>query len=279
MAVPRLKPNTATKTIKPKAAIKVSLPTEFSSIKTEISDFTFFIYGHQKIGKTSFSCQFPSPLHIMMEPGAKRYRVKDVHPQSWEEFIAYVKLLKTGNNTFKTVVIDTIDILFEKCSEWVCRQAGVEILKDIGFGDGYARTRTALRDALISISSMYGLICFSHAKDKKLEKVSANQFNSIDYTHPSCGNTCAEVLSKWCDLTGYYFIGEDGKRYMRIVPTGDVEAGNRIDDCFLFTDNTKITDIPMGNNPEEAYKNFTLSFNNELTKPKVKTLKFKKGVQ
>lgn len=275
MAVPKLKPSAALKTVKPKSAISVSLPTEFSDISTEVSDFTFFIYGHQKIGKTSFSCQFPEPLHIMMEPGAKRYKVKAMYPETWEEFEAIIKALETGENTFKTVVIDTVDILWEKCTEYICRQAGVELLKDIGFGDGYARARQAMRKALIKIANKYGLICFSHAKDKKLEKVSANQFNSVDYTHPSCGNACSEVLSKWCDLTGYYFIGEDKKRYLRVTPSGDIEAGNRIDDCFLYDDGSKISDIPMGDSPLEAYENFISSFKNELPKPKLKIIKIK----
>lgn len=276
MPTQKIKPVTAAmKTVKPKQKVEVSLPTEFSEIKNEISDFTFFIYGHQKIGKTSFSTQFPEPFHIMMEPGAKRYKVKAVYPETWEEFIAYVKLLSTTENEFKTVVIDTVDILWEKCCDWVCREAGVELLKDIGFGDGYTRAGKAMRNALISIAKNYGLICFSHAKDKKLEKVSANQFNSVDYTHPSCGNKCAEVLGKWCDLTGYYYIGEDGKRYLRILPSGDIEAGNRIDNCFQYDDGKRIQDVPMGNSPQEAYQSFISSFKNELKKPKLKTLKFK----
>jgi len=262
-------PTTKT-TAKAYVPVKVELPTEYSEVEDNMSNFSFFIYGHQKIGKTSLSTQFENPIHIMMEPGAKRYRVKKVEPKSWEEFEAYVNLLTKEETEYKTVVIDTVDLLWEHCSQYVCKMAGVEMLKDIGFGDGYDRAGRKLRDALIRLHQQYGLVCFSHAKDKQLKQVSQYRFDALDYVHPSCGNRCFQVLSKWCDLTGHYYLGSDGNRYMRIAPSADMEAGNRVKGCFQYKDGSKVEDVPMGASEEEAYKNLLAAFQNKLERPKPK---------
>ena len=151
----KMKAEQSDKVIKPKR-IEVALPTEFTDVEENLSAFTFFVYGHQKIGKTSLSTKFESPLHIMFEPGAKRYKTKEVRPANWKEFEDYVTLLDTQPNDFKTVVIDTVDICWEYCADHVCKQAGVEMLKDIGFGDGYTRAGTAFRNAMIKIANKYG---------------------------------------------------------------------------------------------------------------------------
>jgi hypothetical protein len=182
--------------------------------------------------------------------------------------MAYIDALMIEQTDYKNIIIDTVDLLWDYCSDEVCKQNGVSILKDIGFGDGWTFVAKNLRDSLIRLTTKYGLVCLSHAKEKKMEKVSEKQFKSVDFTHPSCSGRCAEVLSKWCDLTGYYYIDPEGERNLRIRPSGDIEAGNRVKGCFQYTDGSVITDIPMGNSEEEAYKNFVDAFNNRLVNPK-----------
>jgi hypothetical protein len=79
-------------------------------------------------------------------------------------------------------------------------------------------------------------------------------------------------LRKWVAVVGNYYIDEQGKRWMRVAPTKDVEAKCRLESNFRFSDGTPMVDIPMGDTPAEAYGNFEKAFKNVFQKTKV-TLK------
>jgi len=251
--------------MQPYVPMKLTLPSTKSEVETDINRFSFFIYGSQKIGKTTFSAQFPDAMHMMFEPGAKTESIYQVEPKNWKEVVEYIRLLNNEPNSFKNVVIDTVDLMFDMCSKEVCNEAGVEMLKDIGFGDGYSKVGTKFRQALIDIHSKRGLICLSHNKDKMKKSDSDPEF-----TTPSITSTGAKVIGKWIDLTGHYYINHKGERMLRIRPSLDMEAGTRIKTHFTYEDNSPINEIPMGNNEVESYKNFVDAFNNKLAKAEIK---------
>ncbi len=249
----------------PYVPMRLSLPTEKSKIESDISRFSFFIYGVQKIGKTTFTAQFPEALHMMFEPGAKTESIYQVAPNNWKETVEYIRMIN-ADTRFKNVIIDTVDLMFDMCSKEVCVEAGVEMLSEIGFGDGYSKVGNKFRQALIDIHSKRGLICLAHSKDKMKKSDS-----EPDFILPSTMATGAKTIGKWVDLTGHYYINNKGERMLRIRPSLDMEAGTRIKHHFMFEDGTPIQDIPMGTSEDEAYKNFVDAFNNKLVIKKVET--------
>lgn len=80
-----------------------------------------FIYGREKVGKTTFCIQFPRPYLIDTEGGA-------IHPQyiellkkskggvyrcnSFPEVLKEIDALKADDHPFKTVIIDSLTLLY-----------------------------------------------------------------------------------------------------------------------------------------------------------------------
>ncbi len=249
--------------------LNISLPTEKSKVETDISKFSMFIYGGVGVGKTTFTGMFPNAFHLMFEPGGKTQEMYQVHPENWEEAKGYVDLLDENNNgLYKNVIVDTVDLMFDMCSKSVCKFYGVNFLKELDFGDGYATAGNWFRDVLIQLHRQRGLILLAHDKSKMKLKDS-----DPDFIIPSTMGTGSKVIMKWVDLVGHYFLAMDGKRYLEILPSVKKESKQNIKFHFKYTDETPIRMIDMGSNEEEAYINFMDAFDNKLENPNIKTTK------
>jgi len=247
------------------------LPTEDCVPETNMLAYSFFIYGKQGIGKTTFSLQFPDTLHLMFEPGAKSKAFRKIEPRNWSEVESYVDLLET-DNVYKTVVIDTVDEMWDMCVRHLCKEKGVEYLKDIGFGDGWSLAGSLFKRLLIRLHACKGLVILAHEKERKEEGQ-----KGPGYIIPSTQKTGAEVVAKWVDFTGHYYIDISGKRYIRMRTNAIAEAKCRPDEFFNYTDGSPVENISMGNSAKEAYVNFEKGFNNKLNKKPLTIKKEKKN--
>lgn len=262
---------------------EVSLPEERTTPPSSIVDYSFLIYGVQKIGKTSFSTNFDDALHFMFEPSGKAFSLFEVQPRSWLEFVAYLDLLekkkKAGDLKYKSFVIDTVDLLYSMCSDHVCSLIGIEHPGDINdYGKTWNNIGETFRKQIVRLATLGGFVALTHEVEKEVETRSGRKYQSIT---PSAQKRCNLILSKFCDLTGNYYIKDDGERVLRIVPSEDAEAGNRIDTednpRFRWKGTTEpIKEIPMGSSSKEAFENFSKAFANELEKPKPKPVTKKK---
>ena len=55
---------------------------------------------------------------------------------SWSEFRKVLRKLKDENvqKKFETIIIDTADIAYDYCENYICSNNGVDSIGDIGFG-------------------------------------------------------------------------------------------------------------------------------------------------
>ena len=272
MAVQKL--SSAGQTARPAVVtrVKVSLPTALSVPPSDPSAFTHFIYGEQKVGKTSFTMQFPGCLHFMFEPSGKDYKIFQVAPNSWEEFEAYLELLeekkREGALEYKTFAIDTVDLCYVMCADAVCRKAGVAHLSDGDFGKLYHETEEVFRAAMLRLAKLGGFIALSHSTEKEIETRVGTKYSVIV---PSAGKRANLVLAKFCDIIGNYRMTHDGKRELLITPSAEYEAGHRLENHFMHTDGTPVQSIPMGKSAKEAYANYRKAFDNQLPVPEKKS--------
>lgn len=263
----------------------LSLPTQKSELPTTISQYSVFIYGHQKIGKTSFTTQFPNALHFFFEPSGTDYELYEVAPKNWKEFLNYISLLEKafedGEMEFETFILDVVDLAYEQCLKHYSGMQGLEYPPQGDFGQTWKEIKDGFRAAMLRLARLGGLVCISHVKEHSAETRSGMSYSVMK---PSAMNGCNDVLSKWADLTGYYRSADNGGRELMITPTSEYEAGNRMEKRFKFTDGTQMDKIPMGSSAEDAYVNFMQAFNNqyeapiveaEADKPKKKLLKKK----
>ena len=94
----------------PVEAEDISLPTELTKRMTRFGDFSLWLYGERKIGKTTLASLFPDAFFLFTEPGGKDLELMSRPVTNWKTFTGYVKLLEKDTR-FKTVIVDTVDLV------------------------------------------------------------------------------------------------------------------------------------------------------------------------
>jgi len=242
----------------------LSLPIKRNNPKENLSDYSMLLFGEKKIGKTSLAAQFPDALMLFFEPGGKSLDCFQMTVNNWDSFLEIIGLLKAGNHSFNTVVIDTVDIAYKLCFETTCEQLGINHPQDEkDFGKSWGLIRDEFNRAVVQLLALdMGCIFISHSEEKELKTRTGLKYNRIV---PSMGNQAAKVLTGLVDCLFYYeFNGSD----RQLVIEGDelVSAGTRI--TFAFKDaNTKekLKTIPMGTSASQAYQLMNKAFLNRLT--------------
>lgn len=250
---------------------ELKLPEERSEPVKNIGGYSLLIYGRKKIGKTTFTRWFPKTLHMMFEPGAKKLRLYKIEPQNWLEVKQYVKLIRKDKR-FETIVIDPPDIMYDLCSDYVCKsKLMVEHPSDAGWGKGWREVKKEFLNVIGSLlTSGKGVIFISHQKEHEVELRDGTKLEVITNTMPK---QAKEIIEGLVDLWANYDY--DGKRrVLHILGDEYLDVGHRLnenpDPKFLYTDKTPIREIDMGKTSKEAYENFMKAFNNELIKPERK---------
>jgi len=249
------------------------LPTTRSEPKPELGDYTWLIYGERKIGKTSLAAQFPEALFMMFEPGGKGLSIYQVECPSWDAFKGYLKALK-GTSQYSTIVIDTIDIAYERCVQFVGRREGFDHPSDNNdFGKTWSIIKQEFTSTILElIATGRGVMFLSHATESEFQEASGGKYNKIIPTMPG---QARKFVTGFVDIIAYYgYYGHD--RLLTISGSDMVDAGHRVDGHFVSSEDPKqrIHSIPMGASAAEGYSNILDAFNNlqaDTMEPKVRT--------
>jgi hypothetical protein len=94
--------------------------------------------GQEKIGKSTFAAQAPSPLFICAEDGLTGLEhIARWQPATYADLKHFLDALTNeGPGDFKTLVIDTADWLERLLEDHLCKGEGVDSIKKIGGGWG-----------------------------------------------------------------------------------------------------------------------------------------------
>ena len=259
----------------------VSLPTEVSEPCESLGDFSMLLFGAKKIGKTTMCAQFPKALFLMFEPGGKALSVYQRRVKTWEEFKAYIKLLKK-DSTFKTIVIDTADIMYELCFDYVCRKLVISHPSEESWGKGWRDIKQEMYSQVNELLNLEkGVIFISHVTQRTITRRDGFEYDVVESSMPK---QAREVIEGLVDLWVLYDY-QGSKRTLTIQGDDHVDSGHRIQGRFTYPDGEPIRSIDMGGSAKEAFQRFTLAFNNKLEKSKGGTddgkgvvKKIKKGV-
>lgn len=246
-----------------------SLPDEPNEPSNSISDYSILLYGAKKIGKTSLAARFPDAFFLACEPGTKALRVFTRPVRSWKDFEGYMKLLEKKKHTFKTVIVDTIDNLYEYAFNHVCLK---HMIKHPNEQNDYGATWKEITELfktgvnrLLNLPRNPGVIFISHDTEKEVELRSGDK---IDRVQPTMAKQAMSVVEAVVDvIVNYHYDGK--KRFIRLDGAQDIVAGCRIEEHFIRKDGEprvggdRIVSIPMGNTAQDAYDNFILAFDNE----------------
>lgn len=243
---------------------QVELPTEPSIPSDNLLDYTMFIYGEKKIGKTSLAAQFPDTLFLMFEPGGKALRIFQTPVNNWAEFVAYVDLLE-ADQRFQTVVIDTVDIAYNMCFDAMCKRMGIAHPTDENdFGKSWGQIENEFVSQMTRLLNLpKGVLLISHSVEKEVKTRFGQRFNRVTPTVPT---QAYRYLTGVVDIWAYYGYENQG-RALTIAGNEYIEAGCRLEEHFLTTSGERVRKIPMGSSASEAYANLVSAFNNRQETP------------
>ena len=178
----------------------IILLTEKSVPVSEPGRLTTLIYGQPKVGKSTFASEYPDAIFLSIEPGLNSLSVWKVDIHSWEEFgEAWAELKK--DDRFKTIIIDTLDNLYDFCREYILKKTGfAHESEDDHYGRQYAMIKKEFHKALNAMATnRFGLVMISHA-DMKDEKTRAGK---VRKAYPNLPNKAREVVMSMVDLILY----------------------------------------------------------------------------
>jgi len=271
--------------------VSVKLPKKKNKPSSNLIDYSILLYGAKKIGKTSLAAQFPDAYFLSCEPGTKALEVFASPVNSWKEFEAYISLLEKGKTDYNTVVVDTVDILYEYAFKHICKKQMIEDPNDENdFGKTWKRIRGLFTDGIMRLLNLnMGVILISHDTEKEVE---LRDGTVVDRVQPTMSRQAMEVVEAIVDIICNYAYCDD-KRTLRIDGTQSTVAGCRLENNFIIKGGSprksknRIVTIDMGDTSAESFNNFKKAFNNEqkeqyapgtkLKKKKKKSLKKKKN--
>lgn len=173
-------------------------------VSRDLSGFLVYIFGAGGTGKTTLASQMDRALLLAAERGYNA--IPGVMAQditSWSEMKQVVRELKKPEvkETFKSICIDTIDLMADYCEKYICNREGVEKLGDIPWGGGFKMMKKEFEDTFRTIAQMdYALFFISHSKDKLFKREDGTEYNQIV---PSLSPSYNEIIRNMSDLQGY----------------------------------------------------------------------------
>lgn len=249
---------------------KLTLPTQKSTPKKEITDYTFFIYGERKIGKTSLLSQF-NAFMLEFEPGGGALELYQRPVPIWEHFLQYLDLLLTDNE-YSSVCIDTGKTAYDICLDYCSRIYGFSHPGEMeDYGASWGKVNSEFQRAHNKLFSLgKGVIVIAHSTIRKIESYSGIKCDTI--VPDLSGGSVAYYQAIMDNIFYYQFVKSE--RFLRIRGDELITAGTRCKYNFKTPKGDAIYFIPMGNSEEQGYRNLVRAFNNKQEKTYKEFLKY-----
>jgi hypothetical protein len=207
------------------------LPTRKSTPKMDFKGDCVLIYGPPKIGKSELASQFPTPFFIATEEGHSHLSIFRRSVTSWQHFLDIVQALIMYSDEglpYETIVIDTVDLLFDMCLAHYTQEAGVRYPSDEAFGKGWDALKREWSKGIFALIKLgYTVVFVSHEKMRKVTLHSIER----DVIGASLGATGRRVVMGSVDYIIYlaHAPEEETKDGRKMVLRGDstIEAGDR----------------------------------------------------
>lgn len=214
------------------------------------SPVKLLLYGQNKIGKTTFAAESPSPVFIPIENGLRGFDVpRFPQPVELAELYGFLKLIRESDKFgYKTVVFDSLDWLEKLIHDDICRRKGKQSIGDVPHGAGYAESVKMLSGILTGLDSLikqHGFNVIFIAHEKIVEKVCPVNGSYTSYS-VNCSDKFAGLVFDWCDFNGYCHkelrivsdqhgmgqttkrVGHESDRLLSFEQTAKFRAGARV---------------------------------------------------
>ena len=252
-------------------APSVLLPSAPNVPPTKFSDYSILLYGRKKIGKTSLAASLEDSYIIATEPGTKALRVRSTGVTTYKQIDELLKQLeekaKSGKPYCKTLVFDTIDLVYELAWDHVCKTKMINHPREEkDFGATWKEIKDLFRAVVTrSLNLGCGVVFISHSTEKEVEMADGS---TIERIMPTMASRAFQEVEGIVDVIAFYdYIGR--RRCLTLAGSDTLVAGVRCKEHYRTTTGERIESIDMGADEDEAAKNFQLAFSNKLTKTRV----------
>ena len=233
----------------------IELPTENSKPPkaNEVpKNYSMVLFGQPKVGKTTLATEFPNSILLECENGGAEYiACKKIDIQNLTELRESHKLLMS-NETFETVIIDSIDKVAEWTEDEICKSLKLSSMFVGKFGSQWGEYKLKILKIINAFLMLNKKVIFiGH-----LKKAETNGNGGIinPKTINIYGQTAMQIISTVSNV-GYMFAKEGTdkkiKRYLSFKAGEMVESGSR---CPAISD--KVIELPLG----KGYKAFEKCF-------------------
>lgn len=210
------------------------LDLEPTKISRDLTGKIILLYGKEKSGKTSTAAKFPGALILAFERGY--HALDNVYAydiDTWAGILDAVKQLEKPEvkAKFKTVVIDTVGIAYDKCEQHICTINQVPEISKIPYGQGWVKTEKEFNRVLRHIISLgYGLVMIAHAEVKTLTDELTKE--EVEKIQPKLNARAKYVVNSVSDAIIYIrsITNNDGSGFTSTAycrATERIDAGSR----------------------------------------------------
>jgi hypothetical protein len=196
----------------------------------------FWVYGEPKIGKTTLASKFPGVWFLATERGQEFVECREpTMIGSWTEFLQICAWIETNKpkefgdgEPIRTLVIDTVSLLFKMCQQHVCKGLGVEDPGELPHGKGWSRLSSEFERVMSKVRRWpYTLVCISHARQKEFK----TRGRKVDRYEPDIGAAGYRFCQSAADLILYAHSTEHAEKN---PDTGEL-TGNIFEKRMLLT--------------------------------------------
>lgn len=196
-----------------------------------------WIYGMPFSGKTFFANKFPDPLMVNTDGNIKfvdapYIRIKDeiiqkgrMQPErkfAWEVFKDTVDELEKKDNTFKTIVVDLLEDMYEHCRVFMCNQMGISHESDDSF-KAWDKVRSEFLNTIKRLVNLdyENIILISHEDTSKdIMKKGGDKITAIK---PNLQDKVANKIAGMVDIVARAIA--EGNNYTLSFKTSEIIFG------------------------------------------------------
>ena len=207
-----------------------------------------WIYGSPFSGKTTFANAFPDPLMLNTDGNIKFVDAPYIHIKdkvdggrlakrtfAWEIFTDVILELEKKNNTFKSIVVDLLEDLYESCRRYICDQKGWDHESDDSFR-AWDMVRTEFLSVIKRLMNLdyENIVLISHLDSTKdVTKKGGDKLTSIK---PNINEKVANKVAGMVDIVARA-IADDGQYILSFKRNEVIFGGGRLQ--------FKATEIPL----------------------------------
>lgn len=120
------------------------LNLEVEEPKVSIDDYSWSFYGQAGIGKSTVAgLMFDDPAFFKWEDNQKHIKAKKIPVSDWKTMKGYARTLRKAFDEnkpmpFSVGIMDTVDFMWKKCTDYVCKMNGWSHPSDGDWGKHFA---------------------------------------------------------------------------------------------------------------------------------------------